>query len=66
MSLTAEHWYAKDSVTIAERPPRIAALEHEIEGLSHGEEALIEAAFAQPRGGSSVVVGTPAGGPYAP
>ena len=38
---------ANDPVPSSERPARIAALEREIDGLSHVEEALIEAAISR-------------------
>jgi hypothetical protein len=38
---------ACDPAPLAERPARIAALEREIEELSHVEEALVDAAIAR-------------------
>jgi hypothetical protein len=42
---------ANDPLPVAERPPRVAALEHELDELYRVEEALVAAALAA---GSSV------------
>jgi hypothetical protein len=42
---------ANDPLPVAERPPRVAALERELDELHRAEEALVAAAFAA---GSSV------------
>jgi hypothetical protein len=38
---------ANDPIPVAQRPTRIAALEREIDELSHIEEALVDAAIAR-------------------
>jgi hypothetical protein len=38
---------ADDPIPVDQRPARIAALEREIEELSHTEETLVEAAIAR-------------------